>query len=54
MRFNRQLKHSPSMFTESREIGAISLKASSLIELQLSRSMEQIKIVNLFKKQCKV
>ena len=37
-----------SMLKESGEIGAIALKASFLIEVELNRSMKQTKIVNLF------
>ena len=35
------------MLTESGEIGAIALKAFSLIEMELTRSIKEVKVVNI-------
>ena len=40
-----------STFTESGEVGAIALNASSLIKMELNRSMRQMTIADCFKKQ---
>ena len=40
-----------STFTESRETGAIALKVSYLIEIEINGSMRQVTIVDFFKKQ---